>query len=167
MVMCVPRLRKHLLQIGHFCGSSTMNSGASLLHFEHKSFHSALSCAVCAQILISRFGKPVSTDLACATRFLRRPVLFCVRPFTKPKRVCRASCRGHSGHMPKPSRGSSAHYNPPMWNSEHLRTSFVGDVLITHTCPGNSQYIPDFLVPEFVDKTARSLREGPVFAAIE
>ena len=71
------KLRKHLLQIGHFCGSFTMNSGASLLPCEHKSFHSALSCAVCAQILIPSFGKPVSTDRACETRFLRRPVLFC------------------------------------------------------------------------------------------
>ena len=84
MVMCVPKLRKHLLQIGHFCGSSPMNSGASLLHCEHKSFQSALSCAVCAQILMSSFGKPVSTILACEMRFLRRPVLFCVRSFTKP-----------------------------------------------------------------------------------
>ena len=84
-------MRKHLLQMGHFCGTSTMNSGASLFHCEHKSFHSALSCAVCAQILMSNFGKPVSTDLACETRFLRRPVLFCFQAFTKPKRVWRAN----------------------------------------------------------------------------
>ena len=68
-----------------------MNSGASLLHCKHKSFQSALSCAVCAQILMSSFGKAVSADLACETRFLRRPVLFCVRPFTKPKRLWRAN----------------------------------------------------------------------------
>ena len=33
-VMCVPRLRKHLIQIRHFWGPSIMNSGASLLHCE-------------------------------------------------------------------------------------------------------------------------------------
>ena len=68
-----------------------MNSGASLLHCKHKSFQSALSCAVCAQILMSSFGKAVSADLACETRFLRRPVLFCARPSTKPKSVWRSN----------------------------------------------------------------------------
>ena len=156
VVMFVPNLPKHLLQIGHFCGSFTMNSGASLLHCEHKSFHSALSCAVCAQILMSSFGKPVSTDRACETIVLRRPVLFCPAFYKAEEGSASYSCRGHSSHMSKPSRGSSAHCNPPIWNSEHLRASFVGDVLVTHLYPRDSKNVPDFFVPELVNESARS-----------
>ena len=57
----------------------------------HKLFQAVLSCAVCAQILMSSSGKPRRVLFACETKFLRRPVFICDRPFAKPKRVCRAS----------------------------------------------------------------------------
>ena len=90
--MCFPKfLLKLFSQIGHLCGSSIMNSGASLLHVVHNLFQLALSCAVCAQILRSSSGKPFSTAFAFDTKFLRRPVLSCDRPSEKPKRVWRAN----------------------------------------------------------------------------
>ena len=80
--------------IGHSCIFSILNSGASLLQVVHKLFQSVLSCAVCAQILLSSSGKPLRAVFACETKFRLRPVFSCVRPFAKPKRACRASIVG-------------------------------------------------------------------------
>ena len=71
-----------------------LNSGASLLHVVHNLFHTGLSCAVCAQILLSSSGKTLRAAFACETKFRLWPVVSCVRPFAKPKRACRASLVG-------------------------------------------------------------------------
>ena len=81
-------------QSGHRLGLSVLKVGALGFQSSHNESHFFLSCAMCAQIMLSNSGSPAKPLIAWITRSFRSPVRMPLRPCKDPKSVCLAGLEG-------------------------------------------------------------------------
>ena len=94
LAMCFPMCSKSDSQSGHRLGLSVLKVGALGFQSSHNESHFFLSCAMCAQILLSNSGSPAKPLIAWITRSFRSPVRMPLRPCKDPKSVCLAGLEG-------------------------------------------------------------------------
>ena len=92
--MCFPKYSKSDSQSGHRLGLSVLKVGALGFQSSHSESHIFLSCAMCAQILLSNSGSLAKPLIAWITRSFRSPVRMPLRPCKDPKSVCLAGLEG-------------------------------------------------------------------------